>query len=59
MTAGGWERNKFVGMQLHGRTLGIVGFGRIGHTLAQRAIAFGIRAMVAATRAWFTPQVNV
>lgn len=42
MTEGGWDRNKFVGRQLAGKTLGIVGFGRIGHTVAERALAFGM-----------------
>jgi len=45
MRAGGWDRNKFVGSQLHGRTLGVVGFGRIGQTLARRALAFGMRVI--------------
>ena len=42
MAKGGWDRNKFTGTQLHGKTLGVVGMGRIGQTLAQRAIAFGM-----------------
>ncbi len=42
MAAGGWDRNKFVGRELHGKTLGVVGLGRIGLTLAQRALAFGM-----------------
>ncbi len=41
--AGRWERKKFVGVQLHGKTLGIVGFGRVGRALADRAKAFGMR----------------
>jgi D-3-phosphoglycerate dehydrogenase len=35
--AGGWDRNKFVGTQLAGKTLGIVGLGRIGREVARRA----------------------
>jgi len=42
MKAGGWDRNKYVGMQLHGKTLGVVGFGRIGQAMARRARAFGM-----------------
>lgn len=42
MTAGGWDRAKFKGRQLSGMTLGVVGFGRIGQTLAKRALAFGM-----------------
>jgi len=45
MAAGGWDRNKFVGLQLHGRTLGIVGLGRIGQTMARRALAFGMNVI--------------
>lgn len=45
MAAGGWDRTKFTGLQLHGRTLGIVGFGRIGQTLARRALAFGMNVI--------------
>jgi D-3-phosphoglycerate dehydrogenase / 2-oxoglutarate reductase len=45
MAAGGWDRNKFTGTQLHGKTLGVVGFGRIGQTMAQRALAFGIKVI--------------
>jgi len=40
MVEGGWDRKKFVGTQLAGKTLGIVGFGRIGRTVAERALAF-------------------
>ncbi|MCC6682116.1 MAG: phosphoglycerate dehydrogenase [Phycisphaeraceae bacterium] len=39
-TEGGWDRNKFEGHQLAGKTLGVVGFGRIGQTVARRAMAF-------------------
>ncbi len=40
--AGEWQRNKFVGRELQGKTLGIVGFGRIGRLVAERAQAFGM-----------------
>ena len=40
MAEGGWDRSKFKGRQLAGKTLGVVGFGRIGQTLAKRALAF-------------------
>ncbi len=43
MTGGGWDRSRFVGSQLHGRTLGVVGLGRIGSGLAERALAFGMK----------------
>jgi D-3-phosphoglycerate dehydrogenase / 2-oxoglutarate reductase len=40
MAEGGWDRSKYQGRQLAGKTLGIVGMGRIGQTVAQRAMAF-------------------
>ncbi len=40
MVEGGWDRSKFQGQQLAGKTLGVVGFGRIGRTVAERALAF-------------------
>ncbi len=40
--AGRWERKPFIGSELHGKTLGIVGLGRIGGGIAQRATAFGM-----------------
>lgn len=41
----GWEPLGFLGMELNGKTLGIVGMGRIGSALARRANAFGLRIM--------------
>lgn len=40
---GKWERSKWEGVELHGKTLGIVGLGKIGALVAQRAMAFGMR----------------
>jgi D-3-phosphoglycerate dehydrogenase len=40
-----WDRNKFMGVQLAGKTLGIVGLGRIGQAVAARARAFDMRVM--------------
>jgi D-3-phosphoglycerate dehydrogenase len=40
-----WDRNKFMGVQVAGKTLGIVGLGRIGQTLAARARAFEMRVL--------------
>jgi len=39
---GGWARHRFMGSELYGKTLGIVGFGRIGFLTARRAAAFGM-----------------
>lgn len=38
-----WERKRFVGAELRGKTLGIVGLGRIGRAVAQRAAALGMK----------------
>ncbi|MEN8375545.1 MAG: phosphoglycerate dehydrogenase [Gemmatimonadota bacterium] len=45
MRAGTWDRKTFRGMELHGKTLGLVGAGRIGAEVARRARAFGMRIM--------------
>src|SRR5436190_297844 len=45
LTGGAWERSKFSGIELHGKTLGILGFGRIGQLVAQRARGFGMRVV--------------
>lgn len=42
MQAGRWDRSQFLGTELCGRTLGIVGLGRIGGEVAHRAKAFGM-----------------
>jgi D-3-phosphoglycerate dehydrogenase len=39
---GHWEKTKYAGRELHGRTLGLLGFGRIGREVALRARAFGM-----------------
>ena len=43
LVGGKWERSKWEGVELHGKTLGVVGLGRIGALVAQRALAFGMR----------------
>src|SRR5581483_2594438 len=43
LKGGKWERSKWEGVELHGKTLGVVGLGRIGALVAQRAHAFGMR----------------
>ncbi|NNJ46728.1 MAG: phosphoglycerate dehydrogenase, partial [Acidimicrobiia bacterium] len=42
---GRWERSKYAGTELSGKTLGIVGFGRIGRLVAARAKAFDMDVM--------------
>ncbi|MCK4615920.1 MAG: phosphoglycerate dehydrogenase [Pirellulales bacterium] len=41
-----WDRSKYMGVQLAGKTLGIVGMGRIGQAVASRARAFDMRVVV-------------
>jgi D-3-phosphoglycerate dehydrogenase len=43
LSEGRWERSKWEGVELADKTLGIVGLGRIGKLVAQRALAFGMR----------------
>jgi D-3-phosphoglycerate dehydrogenase / 2-oxoglutarate reductase len=43
--AGKWDRKSFEGVELHGKTIGIFGMGRIGTEIARRVIAFGMRAI--------------
>ena len=43
LKSGQWNRSKWEGVELHGKTLGIVGLGRVGVLVAQRAYAFGMR----------------
>jgi D-3-phosphoglycerate dehydrogenase len=45
MKAGEWNRKSFQGVELYGKTLGILGMGRIGSEVARRAIAFGMRVL--------------
>ncbi|HVF13445.1 MAG TPA: hydroxyacid dehydrogenase, partial [Acidimicrobiales bacterium] len=43
LTNGSWERTRWEGIELHGKVLGVVGLGRVGALVAQRASAFGMR----------------
>jgi len=45
MMEGRWDRNKFMGTEVNGKTLGIVGIGRIGGAIAKRAQAFGMKCI--------------
>ncbi|HEU4403021.1 MAG TPA: phosphoglycerate dehydrogenase [Candidatus Polarisedimenticolia bacterium] len=42
MRAGRWERGKFLGVELFGKTLGVLGLGKVGREVAARARAFGM-----------------
>src|SRR5438094_7936484 len=45
LKAGRWERAKFQGVELYGKTLGVIGLGRVGTMVAQRCLAFGMRVV--------------
>jgi D-3-phosphoglycerate dehydrogenase len=45
MKRGEWDRKSFVGVELQGKTLGVVGFGRIGQRVAARARGFEMRVV--------------
>jgi D-3-phosphoglycerate dehydrogenase len=46
LRAGRWEKSRYQGRELAGRTLGVIGFGRIGRAVARRAHAFGMPVFV-------------
>lgn len=43
--SGGWDRSKFVGVSLVGKTLGLIGLGRIGREVAKRALGLGMKVV--------------
>ncbi|HSL27318.1 MAG TPA: phosphoglycerate dehydrogenase [Acidimicrobiia bacterium] len=43
--SGVWDRKSFEGVELHGKTLGVIGLGRIGSLVAHRATAFGMKVI--------------
>src|SRR5258706_1930381 len=45
LKAGKWEKSAFMGGELSGKTLGLLGLGRIGALVANRAVAFGMSVM--------------
>lgn len=55
LIGGEWERRRFRGFELAGKTLGVIGFGRIGRQVAARCSAFGMAVM--ATDPYLEPSV--
>jgi D-3-phosphoglycerate dehydrogenase len=52
MRAGNWDRKSFVGTELHDKTLGVVGFGKIGIEVARRALGLDMNVLA------YDPQIN-
>lgn len=52
LRAGRWDRKELQGVELYGKTLGLIGLGRIGAQVAKRAKAFGMRVLA------FDPLIN-
>src|SRR5215468_3656858 len=52
--AGKWEKNRFMGVEIHGKTLGIIGAGNIGSIVAKLAI--GLRMRVVAYDPFLSPE---
>src|ERR1044071_2129384 len=46
MKLGQWNKKEFEGVELRGKTLGIIGYGRIGIEVGKRAVAFGMNVIV-------------
>jgi len=49
---GQWNRSKFVGVELRNKTLGIIGYGKIGSEVGKRSKAFGMKILV------YDPYIN-
>lgn len=45
--AGNWQRDQFRGIELSGRVLGVVGYGRLGRMVARYGVAFGMTVLAA------------
>ncbi len=45
LRGGAWERKKFIGVQLYEKVLGVLGMGKVGREVAQRARAFGMEVI--------------
>ena len=59
---GGWDRDQFKGREVRGRTIGVIGYGRLGRIVANYFIALGARVLVTdpeADAASITPEISL
>lgn len=47
LAAGEWKRSRFVGVEVYNKTLGVIGFGKIGREVARRGRGLGMRVLAA------------
>ncbi|MFZ2958632.1 MAG: hydroxyacid dehydrogenase [Candidatus Ozemobacteraceae bacterium] len=59
MKSGEWDKKSFEGIELSGKTLGLIGIGRIGQAVAVRAQAFGMRVIAHDKMVTKSPMANV
>ncbi len=45
VVSGKWEREKYVGVELLGKTVGVIGLGKVGREVARRCVALGMKAI--------------
>ncbi len=45
LRSGNWEKKKFIGVEINGKTLGVIGLGRVGLEVARRAKGFGMKVL--------------
>jgi D-3-phosphoglycerate dehydrogenase len=45
VVSGKWERKKFVGVELDGKTIGVIGLGKVGREVAKRCLALGMKVV--------------
>ena len=46
LRGGEWEGGKYIGVELHQKTLGVIGYGKIGAEVVKRALSFGMKVLI-------------